>query len=320
MYEKVIIETSALCDLRCVMCPTLHYDQTMKGMMSEAVFDAVTADVASGMTAVLTGWGEPMLDKDIISRIRACSSRGLTTYIASHAMHIGRGRAEELLDAGLDGMTVSFDGGNKAGYESVRVNSDFDRVVGNMRGLVALKRERKPDFILDATYVLMKRNIGEFDDFLSLMRDVGVDMVTVTPKYLEYSFGGLLFDRLPWDEMLRAVEAGRRRAESLGLKFRTYCVDEPRPKDNCLADAVRTPFVSYSGGVSPCCNLGHPTPRMPMKGLSMPKRNVLTMFGNVLETPLSDIWNLPVYENFRNTLKKGQAPAPCRGCALLPGE
>lgn len=166
------------------------------------------------------------------------------------------------------------------------------------------------------SFVANRENFADLPLFLELAEDLGVDSVAVTPKFL-------LFSREDLERFYvsaRTIEAKL----SSALKNKNYSFSirttglEPYPENDCFAGAVNAAFISASGLVSPCCNLGHPVPRYNPRW-QKPKYFFLT-FGNVCQRPLDEIWNLPFYRDFRQKLSQGRVPLECRGCHLLPAK
>ena len=52
-----------------------------------------------------------------------------------------RTRSRELIDSGLDQISFSFDGYDKKTYESIRVNADFEKTIGNIVRFLEIKKE-----------------------------------------------------------------------------------------------------------------------------------------------------------------------------------
>jgi MoaA/NifB/PqqE/SkfB family radical SAM enzyme len=59
--------------------------------------------------AILHGYGEPLLDKKIIDRVKTCSKRGIPTYFSCVPANLTLERAKEVMDAGLTVFKFSND-------------------------------------------------------------------------------------------------------------------------------------------------------------------------------------------------------------------
>lgn len=140
MIPKVIyIETTNLCNAKCIMCP--HDKITRKpNIMDEKVFRKAVSDIVNldlkGAQIFLHKEGEPLMDPDIMERLRytasklgACNEVGINT----NAMLFTKEKAEEFLKTGANLIFFSVDGINKEEYERIRINLKFEVVEENIR-------------------------------------------------------------------------------------------------------------------------------------------------------------------------------------------
>ena len=312
--KKIIIETVGSCNLKCLMCPTTHYGPKFKGIMSEKIFEMCLGHIKKDMIAILTGWGEPLLDKKLEQRIYSISKSGATVYIATNATLLTKERVKGLLGAGLNGLSISLDAGSKEIYGKIR-GGDFDTVINNIKNL-SLEREKvNPDFWIDMSIVTMKPNLEDLTNFLSLASRLGVNSVSITPKYLSFSEMDFKNYYIEPSLILKKLNQAQKSLNLQHPEVRTYAL-EHFPKDDCLAEAVSTVFISFKGDVSACCNLGHPAPRYDIKNKIL--LEPYTIYGNLEDKDLEEIWESSDFLDLRRNLKKGTVPFPCRGCALAP--
>ena len=89
----------------------------------------------------LFGLGEPLLDPHLFTRIPYARGRGFTSIaaISTNADPLNAERRQRLLDSGIDTVIFSIDGIDKATHEGIRVNTHFDRVVGNCLATIKLR-------------------------------------------------------------------------------------------------------------------------------------------------------------------------------------
>jgi MoaA/NifB/PqqE/SkfB family radical SAM enzyme len=90
----------------------------------------------------LHNFGEPLLDMHLEERIRYAKERGIRKVkMFCNGSLLNAARAEGLIRAGLDEIKISFDGATREEFEKIRVPLKFDRVVENVKRLVALRNE-----------------------------------------------------------------------------------------------------------------------------------------------------------------------------------
>ena len=141
--DIVQIESTNLCNAKCVFCPRDDM-QRRQGVMSMELFQKVVDECAAlGITHVrVHNYGEPFLDKQLVEKVRYAKSRGIKEVgMISNGSLITEEIAAGLIDAGLDAINISVDAAGKEVFERTRVHLDYDTVIGNIRTLARLRNE-----------------------------------------------------------------------------------------------------------------------------------------------------------------------------------
>jgi len=219
---------------------------------------------------------------------------------------------------------VSLDGATAATYEEVRHGTDmrpragqFDRVVANLRGLVAARDGRARPRI-QLVFVAMRRNVRELPALVELAADVGVDSIWV--QNLSHDFGDTggsgaysTLREYAREEALFGEESERAaavfaeaaaRAAAADVELRLPRLEEPaRAEDG--APGCSWPwdsaYVTHRGEVQPCC---------------MVMGSDRATLGRLDEASFGEIWAGPEYQQFRERLLGGEPPDVCVGCSL----
>lgn len=77
---------------------------------------------------ILHGFGEPLVDKNIIRRVQACTDRGIPTYFSCVPANIREKKIIEVMEAGLSVIKFSMDALDDEGQKEVRgPKNDFRR-------------------------------------------------------------------------------------------------------------------------------------------------------------------------------------------------
>ena len=140
--------------------------------------------------------GEPLLHPKLPDFINYAKKKGiLDTIINTNATTLGEKKCRDLINAGLDYIIYSFDGGSKETYEKNRPGrfkaNSFDAVYKNIQTLKKVKDEMESPFpFTKIQMILTEETFNEKDNFYNLFNDY-VDDVTVNP-YTER--GGKLSD------------------------------------------------------------------------------------------------------------------------------
>ena len=129
------------CNAACIMCVIDMPTKRKKGVMPMNLFKKVIEDIAPYKDTIvqidLFGLGEPLLDPHVFERIRYMKSRGLRGIgISSNADLIDDMKQKELLESGIDTVILSIDSLEKEIHEKIRVNTNFERVIANVNGLI----------------------------------------------------------------------------------------------------------------------------------------------------------------------------------------
>jgi MoaA/NifB/PqqE/SkfB family radical SAM enzyme len=151
--DIVQIESTNLCNAKCVFCPRDEMHR-LQGIMDMDLFRKVVDECAAlGITHVrLHNYGEPFLDRRLVEKVRYAKTRGIAEVgMISNGSLITPDIAQGLIDAGLDAINISVDASGKETFERTRVNLDYDVVIDNIRTLDRLRRDAgrtRPKLIL----------------------------------------------------------------------------------------------------------------------------------------------------------------------------
>jgi radical SAM protein with 4Fe4S-binding SPASM domain len=141
--DIVQIESTNLCNAKCVFCPRdeMHRRQ---GVMDLDLFKKIVDECAAlGITHVrVHNYGEPFLDKQLVEKVRYAKEKGIAEVgMISNGSLITEPIARGMIEAGLDAINISVDAAGKDVFERTRVNLDYDTVIGNIRTLARLRQE-----------------------------------------------------------------------------------------------------------------------------------------------------------------------------------
>jgi radical SAM protein with 4Fe4S-binding SPASM domain len=319
------VEVSGACNLRCRMCLVRYAPAIGKreGALSYEQFLELVDALPALRRLTLQGLGEPLLSPHLLDMVRYAGERGIEVGFNTNGTLLTRAIADQLVEIGCGWLHVSLDGATGATYEDVRHGTDmrphpgqFERVVGNLRGLVEARASgRRPR--VQIVFVAMRRNIAELPDLVSLAAGIGVDSVWV--QNLSHDFGDTdpgggyraireyaeeeaLFD--PSGEDAQAIfDRAASRAHALGLELRLPALEERTRNGEARGcgwpwDAA---YVTHRGEVQPCC---------------MVMGSDRATMGRLADAPFERIWHSTPYRDFRAALLTDEPPEVCRGCSL----
>lgn len=301
------IEVTTRCNLRCILCEHTYWDEPSADMSFES-FKKIVDQFPRLKWIGLTGIGESFLNRDFLKMVSYVKSKSVYVELYDTFYFVNDKVAERLVETGVDRIFASIDAATKETYEKIRVGSDFERVINNVRGLIAFKEREKthcPEVLFH--FVVLKSNYLEIPSFIELVH-----------SFTRGVYTGIQFSRmLHWfeevkDEFIEIPQEIIREAENKGRELGVrlwWGLDVPqnKPPISCCT-AWTMPFIFATGHVVPCCAGNEANRRDFQKEHSL---------GNVFEKSFKDIWNGEAYRGFRRMLRKGEVPIQCKDCPIF---
>ena len=188
--EIVQIESTNICNAKCVFCPRdeMHRRQ---GIMSFDLFTKIVDEcVELGITHVrVHNYGEPFVDRRLVEKVRYAKEKGIREVgMISNGSLITEAVARGMVDAGLDAINISVDASGKDVFESTRIGLKYDKVIANIERLVRVRAEsgkRRPKLILS---FVRQNNSADEQAFIEHWRQIA-DKIHVTDLH---NWGGTL--------------------------------------------------------------------------------------------------------------------------------
>jgi len=183
--DRVYVESTNHCNLKCIMCPTgLGVLERPKGYMDMGLYRAIVDEIGPYTgSAVLHSWGEPLMHPGLFEMIRYGKAAGIRMETSTNITLLNEKRAREVLESGLDVLYLAMDGVTKETYERVRVNAKWDKVCRNLETFLALKRELGAGTKVVMQIIAMQETATEVRAFVERWLRPGVDQVNV--KHLD---------------------------------------------------------------------------------------------------------------------------------------
>jgi len=280
--------------------------------MRPEVLKAIVEEADSANLIYLSGWGEPLMRPDLPELVRCIRTSGAEAGFTTNGILLDRKRAQKLVEAGLDLVSISIAGATREMHGSVRVGSDLRQIINNVKALVALKKRLRTDEPrIVILYLMLKQNISELPVAVDLAHELSVDELVAT---------NMTYAPTPAQDQMRVfscgqpeghdtryanlVEEARARAEELGLKFRAYPLTMEEVAV-CDEDPLHNVFITADGQVGPCVYLNMmlkgPIPRVFCGRILEVER---VSFGSLRDGDLMDIWEGEDYAFFRQIFTK----------------
>lgn len=350
-FEAFQIEVTSRCTLRCVMCPRVALadlpDRWAALDLSWETFRRIARAFGQTKFTHLQGWGEPLLHPRLFDMIAVAKGAGCRVGFTTNGMGLDLETGQRLMELDLDLLAVSVAGATRRTHEAIRVGSDFQTVLENIRQFLALRahrRSKRPK--VEVFFLMTKINMAELPQAVEMAASLGADELVATnlDYVVTHEHDDLrAFACPPLKRAFgRAIDEARARARAAGLSFRPYPLDSEEVAV-CEANPLKILFVSADGWVSPCTYMGLAGQTdIPRLFDGKPYRVSRLRFGNVMDQELMDIWESPAYRAFRRqfvgrlmgaatsalsavggggatSANPVPAPDPCRTCYKLYG-
>lgn len=297
------IEPTSECNLDCEMCIREKIGVPI-GTMSFEDFKKILDKLDSLFKISLSGQGEPFLNKDIFEMIEYANKKGILINISSNGTLLTESIIEGICNLNIGEVTISLDSVNKKNYEKIRKGANFEKVLENIRKLSIELKKRNKKTLLSIAAVIMKKNINEITEFVSLANSLGVKKIIFQgiqnkQDYInKYNSEAKLEAVSALDEELKHTV---RNAKILAKNYGITIIFDEEKTSGCVWP-WRSIYITWNGYVTPCCKI-----------LDYRK----PFFGNILKEDFWNIWNSEEYQMFRKLLKERKAPSPCRGCNMV---
>ncbi len=275
---RLSIETSNLCNLRCIMC--LHHNPNLyRGQadhhpkLIDFDFYKSIVDQFKAMNSYLKFLsphfqGEPLIYPKFIDACDYLEKKNILFGFTTNGMLLEKEITDMLLSMRMfHSISFSVDGLTKETLEKIRIGIDYEKLMLNIDYFLTQYRKKPHPVRVTVNFVKMEENMHEFDAFVKHWLDRGI---SVTASYCTDEIG------IP--------------------KKMDWFPEERLPCYSLESFAV----VLTNGDVVPCCN----------------DHFYELVMGNLHEKSLREIWEGEAYQELRkahkNTFEK--IPEVCKRC------
>lgn len=319
------IESSYACNLRCVMCPR-HFDESLQGMFPLEMFrERVVPELHRFKYLHLTGWGEPLMNKDLVEMLRLAKQAGIWACFTTNGLLLKEPLSRKVLETGVDTINISCDASEPDIYEQVRGKGTFKVLMERMDHVNTLRREIDVPTRLEWTFVMMKTNLHQLPDAIRLAAAKNFERFTA--KHMETAINREDLQNALWntrigpdlspewnEQFATTIAEARRVAQEVGIEL----VLHPRRFEidgQCLVRPAMNIFIDYKGNVSACCYLN----KLDVKPYIAPEKKPTEdgVLGSLQSQDFLTILESAQYELFRRQWQRNEVPKACYGCVNL---
>lgn len=176
------IESTNLCNLRCPFCTFLIIHRKWKrGRMDWNLYQRVIDEGREHnlFSIKLSIRGEPLLHPDIIRMIEYAKKSGVVdVHFNTNGVLLTEEISKKLIEAGLDRVSVSFEGTTRELYEKNRVGADYKETIKNIKNLINCREKSRVNYPnIRIQTVLIPEMKGKLNEYKNFWKEKGVDEV-----------------------------------------------------------------------------------------------------------------------------------------------
>lgn len=297
------IESTNICNLECPFC--LDRDRsTFKGegmrgfgRMKADFFKHIIDELKPyAFNVNLYGSGEPLLFPEAYEMMRYAADNDIGVRVSSNLSmrDFTDEMAEKVVTSGIEHLIISCHGASQETYEKYMVGGNFERVIANMRKLVAArKRLGKKTPFMDWQFLLFSHNQHETKKAQQMADDIGIDFLrliypNIPPEFKDEwkpKAEGEAQDYQPVAETKPAAKPASTHSAPAPQPQKVAAKKLPKIKVERCSWPYRSIYFNWDGGILPCCD-----------GTTKPAFD-LGKFDE--KSTIQAIWNGPDYVNVR---------------------
>lgn len=187
------------CNHECTFCGLQGLEERSSFIDKDVLVERVREMGHLGVKSIMyAGEGEPLLHKGIAEIVSATKGAGIDVAFTTNGVLMEK--IFPVLDR-ISWIKVSLNAGTAETYKKIHKarEGDFDKVLGNIRQAVLLKRKNNYDCVIGAQIVVLPENEEEILNLVHELKKVGADYLVVKP-YSPHPLGG--------DEALKIEDLG----------------------------------------------------------------------------------------------------------------
>jgi MoaA/NifB/PqqE/SkfB family radical SAM enzyme len=156
------VEPATGCNFRCTMCQVSSPGFKSQNMNLETFKNFIHQNKHL-LKIKLQGMGEPTVNTKFLEMIDIANQSGIVVEFTTNGSLLSQTFTHNLLQKKISKIIISIDGATKATFEKIRLKSNFNEIINNVKLLVKLSKRNflRPEIC--AWTVVQKDNIEEFE-------------------------------------------------------------------------------------------------------------------------------------------------------------
>lgn len=317
---RLQVETTDICNLKCVMCTREILSELNTRSISLDEFVKVV-DAIEPYYVTMNGLGEPLFDETIFEKLAYLRQKGISSSMPTNGTLVRHDKLEKLAMNLPDILQLSIDGASRETFEEIRKAGNFSDVLANFRAICQRRAEGKSrrGTTIGIECALQRQNLFEFREMYALYSGLpNVDSFGLVPVFNFDPEGKTFADIMP------SVDEVRELHRRLDVAIKTTMT----PKERVFYEywrGVSAPWIEERGGyaVKPnenrhACVVPWYNVYVDAKGRVYPCCFLIAteqVMGNIFEEPFHNIWTGVRYREFRDRIVRDRPNLiGCRTC------
>jgi molybdenum cofactor biosynthesis enzyme MoaA len=200
---NLMVELSNACNHSCVFCANPKSTRPIGRLDGTLLRRLLTEAHALGVREVgFYTTGDPFVHKELPAFVRFANEVGIAyKYVSTNGALATPAVAKAAIDAGLDSIKFSINGGSRASYAQIHGKDEYERVIDNLTWISNYRQTLDRPLFLSITYVVIDQNRHEIESFRERLGPL-VDDIYFSPGATQ---GGNMLEVL---DVLVPAEAG----------------------------------------------------------------------------------------------------------------
>lgn len=160
------LELSNICNHACLFCPNRKMKRKRREMDSDLVKRLLQEGRAEGIRKCgLFMNGEPFISQELAFFIKFAKKLGYEyVYITTNGALASEERIKEVINAGIDSIKFSINGGSRESYNLVHQSDDYEKVMSNLKFAHEYREQYNCTFKLLSSCVVTKYMESEIEE------------------------------------------------------------------------------------------------------------------------------------------------------------
>lgn len=178
------ISITSRCNLRCKMCHIWENADFSNELALEEMKDVIKQAVSWGIKEVNLCGGEPLLSKYCFTIINYAKNNGLRVILTTNGTMITSEVAQQIVDAGVDIISISLDGATADVHDSIRGQPDaYNKIMQGIDLINRYKKDSVPIVVLILT--ISNDNIDQLCEYVYMAKRKRADALYFTSLVMD---------------------------------------------------------------------------------------------------------------------------------------